>query len=183
MNRFHQLITLVTDGIDASGEYSIELHSDESMQHLVAHFWVDTFLQHACIAAVPRSLSFPATLFEHLSGLVSLLSERTPIVSIIGANTQICTALIDYLSLPSITMSIPSFRPDELARCLLSPSVKILARFDINTILDYILAKLQSARREDWISKQPALMKVCTQHNTHVVNFLQVNSEWNWGSS
>ena len=101
---FHQLINLVTNGISASSEYSIGLHSDESMQYLVAHFWVDTALQHACIAAVPRSLSFPATLFEHLSGLMSLLTQRTPIVSVIGANSQVCTALNDYLNLPSVPL-------------------------------------------------------------------------------
>ena len=172
---FHQLINLVTNGISASNEYSIGLHSDESLQYLVAHFWVDTALQHACIAVVPRSLSFPATLFEHLSGLMSLLTQRTPIVSVIGANPQICTALNDYLNLPCAVMSIPSFGPEELSGCLLSPSVKILGRFDIFTVLEYILAKLQSARREDWVTKQPALLKVCFHYGVHFVIFTRQN--------
>ena len=55
------------------------------------------------------------------------------------------------------------------------PSVKILGRFDIFTVLEYILAKLQSARREDWFTKQPALLKVSFHYGVNFTIFARQN--------
>ena len=162
VNMYRQLIGLITEGISAASLYSIGLYEGDSVQHLVVHFWVESVLHHACIATSPRGLSVSNLVFENLAGLVSLLTNpKTPILSVIGGDKQLCSALNDFLEPTSSVMTVPTFGFEDLSRCLLAPSVKIFGRFDLFTILDYVLAKLQSARRQDWVTEQPALLEVC----------------------
>ena len=157
---FHQLVSLVSDGIISSGVYSLEIQVAGNLQRLFANFWVGDQLQHFCLGAFPQSIPLGKGIFEHVGGLLSTLSQNVPMVSAVGFTRQLRSALNDQSPFDNKIVHSATFGVTDLAKSLLGPSVKIFGRFDVFTILDYIIAKLGSAVGQDWLSNYATLRVV-----------------------
>ena len=141
---FRELLQYSTHSIGQSGYYSLQLHSTPSSAQLVLVFWSGNVYYCVHLADSCRLLEAKKTL-EAISCFLAVLSNPPVIHSLIGFDGHTVEALNTELNQIPPACSVPTFTHEDLYKVLARPTVESFYRYDIHSVLQFLLMKLRTA--------------------------------------
>ena len=151
---FRELLHYSTQSISQSGYCSLQLHSAHSSAQLVLVFWSGNIYNCLHLAEFSSSLLEAKKALEVISCFLVIPSKPPIIHSLIGFDGRTVKSLVRSRPLVSFPLS--------LMRTFIKflPTVRILDRYDLHSVLQFLLMKLRIALDLAWVNNLPELRKV-----------------------
>lgn len=149
-----------TRSVEDSSFFSFELVKGVPEDLVFLNFWNEDSLQRVCLGVAPHGFLVPKITLKLIASFYSLFEKSPACLSVVGFDDKLYSSLSSYSKLKKKKiMRSPTFKPKDLEKSLLLPSVKILDRYDYRSILDFLLLKLRTALDNDWLQSLPDLHK------------------------
>ena len=123
-------------------------------------FWSGNVYNCLCHAEFQNSLLTSKKALEILCSFHAIPSFSLKVYSLLGFDGRINKILLIELNQASSTCVLPTFGYDELYKVLAGPCVRILGRYDHQSVLQFLLMKLRTATDSAWLDNLPELRQV-----------------------
>ena len=157
---FRELLHYSTQSISQSGYCSLQLHSAPRSAQLVLVFWSENVYNCLYLAEFSSSLLEAKKALEVLNCFLAIPSKPPIIHSLIGFDGRTVKSLVTELSQIPPACVVPTFSHEDLYKILAGPTVRILDRYDLHSVLQFLLMKLRTALDLAWVNNLPELRKV-----------------------
>ena len=157
---FRELLHYSTQSIGQSGYCSLQLRSAPSSAQLVLVFWSGNVYNCVHLVEFFPSLLEAKKALEVISCFLAVSSNPPIIHSLIGFDGRTVKTLVTEMSQFPRACAVPIFSHEDLYKILAWPTVRILDRYELQSVLQFLLMKLRTALDLAWVNNLPELRKV-----------------------
>ena len=145
VHMFRTLLSYSVTAIGQSGQFSLQLHSNQDNSQLVLTFWSGNVFNNLLLAEIPNSLMIAKEILQIVSSFLAAFPSIPPLYSLLGFDGRTTKTIItESVQVPTVCV-VPTFSHEDLDKLLAGPTVKILDRYDYHSVLQFLLMKLRTA--------------------------------------
>ena len=139
------MLSYCTTSVEASGSYFLRLASLPTGTRLFIIFWDGNSLHSMCLATFPGHMCIPSELIPTISSFGALLEKDAQLLFVSGFTQRFMWTVSRVLPQHKSVCQVTNFDEDDLEQTFLVPTIKIRGRFDIPSVLDFLMVRLQLA--------------------------------------
>ena len=157
---FRTLLSYSVTAIGQSGQFSLQLHTNQDNSQVVLTFWSVNVINNLLLAEIPNSLMIAKEVLQIVSSFLAAFPSVPPLHLLLGFDGRTTKTIItESVQVPSVCV-VPTFSHEDLDKLLAGPTVKILDRYNYHSVLQFLLMKLRTASGSTWLNDLPELRKV-----------------------
>ena len=173
---FRELLRFSTRFISQPGQCSLQLQSTSDSTKLFLSFWAGNVCNHLLLAEIASSLPESKKILEIIVCFLAVPTNFPVIFSLLGSDaSSVKTQNSEWSQTPPVCV-VPTLNCEDLYNVLAGPAGKILDRYDLHSVLQFLLMKLRTALDSTWLNNLPELRQVSSHVVCHRCPFVILSS-------
>ena len=157
---FQELLRYSSTSIGQRGLCSFQFNTTSRSSQINLAFWSGNVYNCLCLSEFPNSLQPATKILEVISSFLAVTSDPPTVCSLLGFERRVNKTLTTELDQPTPVCIIPTFNFEEIHKMLAGPCVKILDRYDFQSVLQFLSMKLRTALGSSWLDNLHELRRV-----------------------
>ena len=135
---FRELVRYSTNSFWESGQCFLQMQSSSDLTKLFLSFWAGNVCNHLLLTEVTPNLLDTKKILEVIDSFLAVPSSPPVIFSLLGLDARSAKSLKSELSHFQPSCIVPTFRYEYLYKVIPGSSVKILHRFELHSVLQFL---------------------------------------------
>ena len=152
---FHELLRYSATSIGQRGLCSLQFTSSTKVAQVNLAFWSGNVYNSLGLSEFPNSLQTAPKVLDAISSFLAVTSNPRTVFSLLGFDGR--TTELDQSTPICI---VATFGYEDLYKMLAGPCIKILDRYEIHSVLQFLLMKLRTALGSAWLNNLQELREV-----------------------
>ena len=114
----------------------------------------------SCLSEFPNSLQTAPKVLDAISSFLVVTSNPPTVFSLFGFDGRVSKTLTTELNQSTPICIVATFGYEDFYKMLAGPCIKILDRYDIHSVLQFLLMKLRTALGSAWLNNLQDLREV-----------------------
>ena len=123
-------------------------------------FWSGNVYNSLCLSEFPNSLQTASKVLDAISSFLAVTSNLPIVFSLLGFDGRVSKTLTTELDQSTTICIVATFGYEDLYKMLAGPCIKILDRYDIHSVLQFLLMKLRTTLGSAWLNNLQELREV-----------------------
>ena len=157
---FPELLRYSATSIGQRGLCSLQFSSSTKVAQVNLAFWSGNVYNSLCLSEFPNSLQTAPKVLDAFSSFLAVTSNPPTVFSLLGFDGRVSKTLTTELDQSTPICIVATFGYEDLYKMLTGPCIKILDRYDIHSVLQFLLMKLRTALGSAWLNNLQDLREV-----------------------
>ena len=157
---FHELLRYSATSIGQRGLCSLQFSSSTKVAQVNLAFWSGNVYNSLCLSEFPNSFQTAPKVLDAIFSFLAVTSNPPTVFSLLGFDGRVSKTLTTELDQFTPVCIVAIFGYEDLYKMLAGPCIKILDRYDIHSVLQFLLMNLRTALGSAWLNNLQELREV-----------------------